>query len=741
MRLGLPALAAGLLALRFLAELPSVGWLLGMAAAGLLLLFGRLYWLGLFLLGFAWACGSAQVALDGRLAAELDGRTLWLEGRVVDLPASGEGVTRFRLEEVSAARGVLLPERLRLSWHGAPPLMGGERWRLAVTLKRPRGLVNAAGFDYEAWLLAQRVGAVGTVKAGQRLQPASGLDAWRDAWRQRLLAVDAQGRGAALAALVLGDGSGLSAAEWRMFQDTGTVHLMVISGSHISLLAGMLYGLVAALHRLGCWPRRLPWLPCACALGLLGAWSYGLMAGFEVPVRRACLMVSLALVWRLRFRHLGLLTPLLGTLVLVLLVEPLASLQAGFWLSFLAVALLLWLFAGRLGRWRWWAAWGRAQWGMALGLAMPLLALGLPLSLSGAPANLLAVPWIELLVVPPALAGSLLLWVPGLGEGLLRAAGVSLDLLFRALGLLAGLAEAWQPPAAAAWSVALGMLGALCWLAPAGLPLRALGAALLLPALLPSSPPVEWGRAEVRVLDVGQGLAVLVRTREHVLLYDSGARQGAFDMGERVVVPVLRSLDLRRLDGLLLSHADNDHAGGAPTVASRFPPVWLVSGEPARLPSPLFADSCDERSWSWDGVVFEQWAWAQAGDSNDRSCVLRVEADGEVLLLTGDISRAAEHAWLARQADPRVDWLLAPHHGSRSSSGVAFVLRTRPRHVLVSRGWRNAFGHPHGEVMERYARVAAQVHDTARDGALTFLLGSRGGARRERDSAHFWREK
>ncbi|MFL3946206.1 ComEC/Rec2 family competence protein [Pseudomonas aeruginosa] len=670
MRLGLPALAAGLLALRFLAELPSVGWLLGMAAAGLLLLFGRLYWLGLFLLGFAWACGSAQVALDGRLAAELDGRTLWLEGRAVDLPASGEGVTRFRLEEVSAARGVLLPERLRLSWRGAPPLMGGERWRLAVTLKRPRGLVNAAGFDYEAWLLAQRVGAVGTVKAGQRLQPASGLDAWRDAWRQRLLAVDAQGRGAALAALVLGDGSGLSAAEWRMFQDTGTVHLMVISGSHISLLAGMLYGLVAALHRLGCWPRRLPWLPCACALGLLGAWSYGLMAGFEVPVRRACLMVSLA-----------------------------------------------------------------------LGLAMPLLALGLPLSLSGAPANLLAVPWIELLVVPPALAGSLLLWVPGLGEGLLRAAGVSLDLLFRALGLLAGLAEAWQPPAAAAWSVALGMLGALCWLAPAGLPLRALGAALLLPALLPSSPPVEWGRAEVRVLDVGQGLAVLVRTREHALLYDSGARQGAFDMGERVVVPVLRSLDLRRLDGLLLSHADNDHAGGAPTVASRFPPGWLVSGEPARLPSPLFADSCDERSWSWDGVVFEQWAWAQAGDSNDRSCVLRVEADGEVLLLTGDISRAAEHAWLARQADPRVDWLLAPHHGSRSSSGVAFVLRTRPRHVLVSRGWRNAFGHPHGEVMERYARVAAQVHDTARDGALTFLLGSRGGARRERDSAHFWREK
>lgn len=366
MRLGLPALAAGLLALRLLPELPSAGWLLAAAAAGLLLLFGRLYWLGLFLLGFAWACVSAQAALDGRLAAELDGRTLWLEGRISGLPASGNGVTRFQLEDVSSPREAL-PARLRLSWRGAPPLMGGERWRLAVNLKRPRGLVNTAGFDYEAWLLAQRIGAIGTVKAGERLRPASGLDAWRDAWRQRLLAADTQGRGGALAALVLGDGSGLRADEWRMLQDTGTVHLMVISGSHISLLAGMLYGLVAGLFRLGCWPRRLPWLPCACGLALAGAWGYGLMAGFEVPVRRACLMVSLALLWRLRFRHLGVSRPLLGTLVLVLLAEPLACLQAGFWLSFLAVALLLWLFAGRLGRWRWWTAWGRAQWGMALG--------------------------------------------------------------------------------------------------------------------------------------------------------------------------------------------------------------------------------------------------------------------------------------------------------------------------------------------------------------------------------------
>ncbi|TNF09105.1 MAG: ComEC family DNA internalization-related competence protein, partial [Pseudomonadales bacterium] len=247
------ALALGLLALRFLPGLPSAGMLLLMAACALALLFSRGYPLGFFLLGLAWACCSAQWALDDRLGVALDGRTLWLEGQVVGLPEAADGVLRFQLQDARSRRAEL-PARMRLAWYGGPPVLAGERWRLAVNLKRPHGLVNPQRFDYEAWLLAQRIGATGTIKSGERLTPASGLGSWRDALRQRLLAVPAWGRQGGIAALVLGDGSGLTAEDWRLLQHTGTVHLMVISGQHIALLSGFLYGLVALLARLGAWP-------------------------------------------------------------------------------------------------------------------------------------------------------------------------------------------------------------------------------------------------------------------------------------------------------------------------------------------------------------------------------------------------------------------------------------------------------------------------------------------------------
>ena len=241
--------------------------------------------------------------------------------------------------------------------------------------------------------------------------------AWRDGIRQRLQAVDAQGRTGALTALVLGDGAGLSREDWQVLQDTGTVHLLVISGQHIGLLAGVVYLLIAGLARYGLWPSRLPWLPWACGLAFAAALGYGMLAGFEVPVRRACLMIGLVLLWRLRFRHLGAWWPLLLALNGVLLLDPLASLQPGFWLSFAAVAVLIFTFGGRLGPWRWWQTWTRAQWLIAIGLCPLLLVLGLPISLSGPVANLLAVPWISLVVLPLALLGTLLLPVPYVGEG------------------------------------------------------------------------------------------------------------------------------------------------------------------------------------------------------------------------------------------------------------------------------------------------------------------------------------
>lgn len=741
MRIGMSALVAGLLLLRFLPVLPPVWLLWLLPVLGLMLLPFRSYPLAFFLFGLSWAGISAHSALDDRLAPQLDGRTLWLQGQVVGLPDRGDGVVRFQLQQAESRRA-RLSQLLRLAWYGGPELRAGETWRLAVRLKRPHGLVNPQSFDYEAWLLAQRIGATGTVKSGQLLSAASGPGSWRDGLRQRLLAVDAHGREGALAALVLGDGSGLSVADWRVLQDTGTVHLLVISGQHIGLLAALLYGLIAGLARLGWWPRRWPWLPWACGLAFAGALGYGLLAGFEVPVRRACVMVGLVLLWRWRFRHLGVFLPLLLALVAVLLLEPLASLQPGFWLSFGAVLLLVLIFSGRLGAWPWWQTLGRAQWAMAIGLLPLLLALGLPVSASGPLANLLAVPWVGLAVVPLALLGTLLLPLPWLGEALLWLAGGLLKLLFMLLAQIAVWLPAWLPEALPLWAWLLVTLGTLLLLLPAGVPLRSLGWILLLPLFYTEVQRPAHGQAEVWMLDVGQGLAVLLRTREHALLYDAGPRFGDFDMGERVVLPSLRGLGVAQLDMLLISHADNDHAGGALAIRRGMAVRQVVSGEATVLPAMLRAEACESgRSWQWDGVRFTTWHWAGATDGNQASCVLLIEAAGERLLLTGDIDSSAERALLDSGLDLRAHWLLAPHHGSRSSSSQALLDAVAPRAALISRGRHNAFGHPHASVLARYEALPARRYDTVERGAVRIRLGAFAQGQGLRERARFWREK
>ncbi len=738
MRTGMFALALGLLALRFLPALPSAGMLLALAVVALMLLPFRTYPLAFFLFGLCWACVSAQWALDDRLRPPLDGQTRWLEGRVSGLPQQTDSGVRFELSD-SRSRNARLPARIRLYWHGGPPVRSGERWRLAVTLKRPSGLLNFHGVDHEAWLLAQRIGATGSVKDGERLAPAR--NAWRDAVRQRLMAVDAQGREAGLAALVLGDGSGLTADDWRVLQDTGTVHLLVISGQHIGLLAGLIYALVAALARYGCWPRTWPWLPWACGLAFTAALGYGLLAGFGVPVQRACVMVGLVLLWRLRFRHLGIWWPLLLAFNGVLILEPLASLQPGFWLSFAAVAVLGLTFGGRLGRWSAWQAWTRPQWLIAIGLFPVLLVLGLPISLSAPLANLFAVPWISLVVLPLALLGTALLAVPFVGAGLLWLAGGALDGLFNALALLAGQLPAWIPAEVPMGYWLVSLVGAVLLLLPKGVPFRLLGWPMLLLAVFPPREPVPHGQVDVLQLDVGQGLALILRTRHHTLLYDAGPRSGAVDLGARVVLPSLKRLGVDALDMMLLSHADADHAGGAAAVARVLSIKRVVGGETEGLPALLDTQPCiSGEQWAWDGVSFELWQWPDAVDGNPKSCVLHIQANGERLLLTGDIDRAAEQAFLASTLAVPTDWLQAPHHGSRSSSSWPFLQRLAPKSVLISRGRGNAFGHPHPQVVERYQALGTQVYDSAEQGAVRLRLGAFAPPIVARSQRRFWRE-
>ncbi|WP_313086574.1 DNA internalization-related competence protein ComEC/Rec2 [Pseudomonas sp.] len=741
MRAALLALAAGVLLLRLVPLLPPFALLPWLLVGGLLLLASRLRLLGCLLCGFAWACLCGHWALEDRLPEALDGGTYWLEGTVTGLPEANNGIVRFELDHIRS-RHAGLPSRVRLAWYDGPSVRSGERWRLAAKLKRPRGLVNPGAFDYEAWLLAHRIGATGTVKAGERTASAQGLQTWRDQLRQRLVGLDAQGRSGTIAALVVGDASGLSSPDWRILQATGTVHLMVISGQHVGILAGLLYALVAQLARWGAWPRRVPWLPAACGLAFTGALGYGLLAGFDVPVQRAVVMVALVLLWRLRFRHLGVALPLLLALDAVLLIDPLVVLRSGFWLSFLAVAVLALTFRGRLGRWRWWQTLPRAQWSMTLGLLPALLALGLPLSISGPIANLIAVPLVGAIVVPLSLLGTSLLWFPTLGESLLWLAGGLLALLFDALQWIAAWQPSWLPAALPIWGWASVAIGVLLLLLPAGVPVRLLGLVLLLPLGFPLPARIASGEADVWVLDVGQGLAVLVRTEGHTLLYDAGPRYGDFDMGERVVYPALRTLGLSSLDLMILSHADTDHAGGAPAIQQRMPVRRVLSGEPDALPASLGAEACRSgRHWEWEGVGFTLWRWPQAQTGNQSSCVLLVEAKGERLLLTGDIDVAAEQALVATGLPRQLRWLLVPHHGSRSSSSEALIAAADPYAALVSRGLHNAFGHPHPDVVARLQAQGTRIHDTAEEGALRIALGRFEPARGLREEPRFWREK
>lgn len=739
MRLGLIALIIGLLAVRFIPVLPTIPLCISLACIGFGLLFCRLYPLGMLLIGVAWGCYGASQVMDDRLAPTLDGKTIWLEGRIVDLPEQTAQVVRFQLSNASA-EGVKLPSTIRLSWYNGEPVVSGEYWRLQVRLKYPRGTVNPHSFDYEAWLTAKHIGATGTVKQGERLQASQGFAKWRYQLRANILAKQAANQAAGLVALVLGDGSGLTNQQWQILQETGTIHLMVISGQHITLLAGFLYLLVASLVRLGLWPRRLPWLPCACGLAMAGALAYGILAGFEVPVQRACIMLALVLLWRLWFRHLGVVTPFLLALAIVLIANPLASLQAGFWLSFGAVAILLLLFSGRLRQGSWWLTIIKVEWAITIALVPLLLVLLLPVSLTAPVANLVAVPLVSFIIVPFALIGSLFIDVPYISDFLLWVAGFCLKILFSLLAFIAELIPAWVAPMAPWWAFLLALIGVFLLLLPRGSLLKGFAVFFWLPLFMGNTRIVAQNNAEVTFFDVGQGLAVFIKTQNHSLLYDAGPSFGDFNLGERIIRPVLQRQGIGKLDKVIISHADTDHAGGLQPISQRLAVTELISGEPAKLVTDLPIKPCTNTSWQWDGVSFTTWQWAQAKNSNEASCILLVEANGEKLLLTGDISTQAEQAWLADN-QTTINWLLAPHHGSKNSSSKSFLATIKPQYVIISRGWLNPFKHPSPLTLARYQAVNTVVEDTALAGAISVQLGQFLPATRQRDTKYFWRKQ
>ena len=729
------AFTAGALAVHALAELPSLAILAALCIPGLLPWRGRTLW-SATALGIVFTVWRGQALLDERWPAALHGSDHVVEGRVASLPEREAANWRFAFEP----REARLPRRIRAAWYRTDEVVrGGECWRFTLRLRTPHGSLNPGGFDYEGWLFRQGVGATATVRDAQRCDAAGrdrvleGRQHIADGIRRALPDHPSTGL---LVALAVGDQSAVSSADWDLFRLTGTSHLVAISGFNIAIVAGVTFFLCRWLWVL--WPRLCLWLPAQRA-GLLGsaacAWLYALLAGFEPPVQRAVLMlwIVLAALWTHRLSRPARVLALAW--LAVLLLDPFAVASPGLWLSFVAVAAIFYVSLNRLqapGLWH------------GLVLLQLLIAVALaPLSLFFfhgtswiAPlVNLLAVPFFT--VLTPWVLGAVLLllaWPPA-GLPLLQAAAAALDAFRAALAWSAGLPDLWLPasPPPAALLLALAGVGLL--FAPRGLPLRPLGAVCLLPLLVSPVTPVR-GALEVTALDVGQGLAVVLRTAHHTLLYDAGpAFEGGFDAGASVVTPFLLQQGLRDLDLLLLSHGDNDHAGGVPAVRRLLRvrrEIGTAGHEPCRA----------GQAWEWDGVRFEllhpdgaRWR------GNDGSCVLRVTGPFSVLL-PGDIEAAAEDGLVsAHAAALHADVLIAPHHGSRTSSTAAFVDAVRPSVVIHSAGWRHHFRHPRPEVVARYAAREARQYVTGHGGALTVGRDASGSlvvAEFRRDGARFW---
>jgi competence protein ComEC len=738
--------AAGALLLQQQAALPHAAWLLLAPACAALAWWRRpLVPAAAFVIGFLWAAGFAQLRLAERLAPGLEGEDLEVVGVVASLPAATQRGLRFEFELETRVPG--LPRRALLAWHRGPsaeeasaPLEAavhpGERWLLSVRLRQPHGQLNPQGFDYEAWLTERGIGATGYVRSrgaqrllGRRDGLADRVERAREAVRERFRAILGQTPSAGiLAALAVGEQHAIAAEEWRLFARTGVTHLMSISGLHVTLVSGLFAWLVQAFWRRV--PRlalALPARKAAAAAAIAAALAYTLLAGFAVPAQRTFYMVTVVALALWSGRVASPARTLALALAVVVALDPWAVLQAGFWLSFGAVALIFYVAAGWTAREPLALQWLRVQWAITAGLAPAALFLFAQVSVVGPLANALAIPLVSAVITPLALAAAAL---PA--DALLHLADWLTQGLLQYLDWCAQLpAAAWQQHAPPLWATLVALAGVAWLLLPRGFPWRACGAALMLPAFALPAPAPAPGEAWITTLDVGQGLAAVVRTANHALLYDTGPAFGAeSDSGERIVAPYLRAVGVARLDALVLTHDDADHTGGAWSVLAALDVARVLHSLPpshAALSLAAAAQRCTRgMAWEWDGVKFEVLHPAPgyaARRGNDESCVLRVAAAGGAMLLTGDIERGAELA-LARAGLARAAVLLVPHHGSRTSSSAEFLAAVQPRHAIAAVGYRSRFGHPHPEVLGRYAAAGLAPLRTDRDGAVTVRLGA-----------------
>lgn len=736
-------------------------------------------------LGFYWAALLASHALAPQLAKSDEGRDVVIVGTIDNLPNTTAQGTRFNfaVERVIAPADMFVPPRIALSWYAGfrgqvetvPELRPGERWRLKVRLQRPHGNANPYGFDYELWLLEQGVRATGYVRTEGKNERLDGfvfgisnlVERSRHGLREKIRnALEGREYAGVIVALVVGDQRAIDQSDWQVFNRTGISHLVSISGLHITMIAGLVAWSVSALWRRSFFVRHaqlpliLPAQKVAAVAGMLAALLYVLLAGFGVPAQRTLYMLAVVALatWMDRLASVSHVLALAAGLVV--LIDPWAVMWPGFWLSFGAVAIILYASVGRTAihkqpgnpdaaddderrgkplsrRQRFVFALQAAvntQYAVTLGLVPLTMLLFSQVSIVSPIANAIAIPVVSLFVTPLALAGALL--PASLGTPLLVLAHELMRWLAELLQWLSATRLAvWTAPQPPWWLFALALVGTLWLLAPRGWPTRWLGVFTWLPLLGAQLDAPAPGTLRLIAFDVGQGMAVLVETSGRRLLYDTGPSYGLdSNAGSRVILPYLRARGIDRLDGLVVSHGDSDHSGGALALLENVRIGWTLSSlglhHPIALAAPQHAHCVAGQRWEWDGVRFEMLHPTAASyasptlKTNARSCTLRITAPGGTVLLPGDIEAQQEAELLAREgARLKADVLLVPHHGSGTSSTPAFLASVQPTIAVFQVGYRNRYRHPKGEVVERYEAMGSLRVRSGVGGAVTISIG------------------
>ena len=716
------------------------------------------------LFGFFWAALFASVRLSDALPSDWQQKSIDVIGVVASLPEVTERGERFKFDvekiltsdakvpkhislnfyrNVESARLENVPSRL--NYFHATRFKVGQRWQFTVRLKRPHSTYNPHGFDFEAWALAENIRATGTIRSKSGYKKLQNF-VWRPTYVVENLREKIGNRisqtlankpfAGVIRALVVGDDSQISAADWNVYLRTGTSHLVSISGLHITMLAGLAFSIVGfAWRRVPSLVLRLPTRQAATIGGMLVAIIYACLAGLSVPTQRTLFMLMVFAAALLLGKKVPISRVLAVALLIVVLIDPWAVSSAGFWLSFGAIAMIAYVSVSRMAIGSWLYNAVNTQWAVTLGILPLLIFMFGQASIVSPLANAFAIPIISLLVVPLAILGALLPF-----DFVLNLAHWILQLCMHGLNWLEATPMAsWSQAAPPAWAIILAMFGVLWLLLPRGIPQRWLGLILLLPMLIVYPQRPQNGAMKMAVLDVGQGLSVVIQTANHTLLYDAGPRYSTqSDAGSKIIVPYLRGEGIAKLDGFVVSHNDADHSGGAASVLAQVPVTWLASSYvfpetalPQTLPNmPRQLHCFAGQKWTWDAVNFEVLypsllSYANLDETNikltdnNRSCVIKVTSQFGSVLLTADIEKEAEAALLQANKDGLAsDVLIAPHHGSKTSSTPEFVQAVGAKHTIFTVGYLNRFKHPKPEIEQRYAESGAHLYRSDYQGEI-----------------------